>query len=240
MGDYYFLTCLLPPLPLTLGDKTAMPFPEVSRIVRRHVNPSHDSLLQAWLSVIDAANWESLEQGLDFFVEGGALTREEIETRKNLPPFIRQFMADRERGIRRPHIYDRLWEICYGALLARAEEEGCRFLIDYASWEIDLRNRLTALRLRERDVNAADYTLMTGIRSYDFTALLAQLEAEKNPLEAERLLDTERLKWIFHCQGADPFALDAVLAYLARAANYSRWEKMREPYDINNFLYGGG
>lgn len=240
MGSYYFLTCLLPPLPSSLGEKLAVSFPDISRMVRRNIQPSDDQLLRAQLSVIDAANWESLDQGRDYFLEGGTLSREEMETGQKMPAFIRQFLDEKERGIRCPYIYDRLWELCYGALLAKAEEEGCRYLIDYTVWEIDLRNRLTVLRLRNSEGNIADHTIMPGIRSFDFSALLSRLDGQNNPLEAERVIDDERLKRIFHCQGADSFSLDAILAFLARAAIYGRWERLQVPYDIDNFLYSGG
>lgn len=240
MGAYYFLISLLPPLPAVLGEKLNVSFPDVSRIARRHIHPEDDKLLRAQLSVIDAANWESIDQGKDFFLEGGTLTREEMETRQNLPDFIRIFADEKERGIRYPHIYNRLWVLCYGALLAEAEKEGCRYLIDYTVWEIELRNRLAAMRLRDGEGNVADHTVMPGIRSFDFTTLVSQLEVQKNPLEAERIIDTERLKRIFHCQGADPFSLDSVLAFLARTVIYNRWERLQVPYDIHNFLYSGG
>ena len=239
MGAYYFLACLLPPLPSSLGEKLTVAFPDITRIVRRHIRPEDDQLLYAQLSVVDAANWESIEQRRDHFLEGGTLNREEMETMQNLPVFIRQFLDEKERGIRKPYIYDRLWELCYGALLARAEEEGCRYLIDYTVWEIELRNCLAALRLRDSEGNIADRAIMPGLRSFDFSGLLSQLEG-KNPLEAERIIDSERLKQIFHCQGADAFSLDAILAFLARAFIYSRWERMQLPYDIHNFIYSGG
>lgn len=240
MGAYHFLTCLLPPLPSSLGEKLAVPFSDITRMVRRHIQPSDDDLLRSQLSVIDAANWENIDQGRDHFLEGGILGQEEMETRQNLPMFIRQFLDEKERGIRRSHIYDRLWEICYGALLAKAEEEGCRYLIDYTVWEIELRNCLATLRLRESEGNIADRTIMPGIRAFDFSVILSQLDGQKNPLETERIIDGERLKQIFHCQGADSFSLDAILAFLARASIYSRWEKMQIPYNIDNFLHSGG
>ncbi len=240
MGAYYFLACLLPPLPSSLGEKLTVSFPDLTRIVRRHIQPQDDQLLRTQLSVVDAANWESIEQGRDHFLEGGTLNREEMETMQNLPVFIRQFLDEKERGIRRPHIYDRLWELCYGALLAGAEEKGCRYLIDYTAWEIELRNCLAALRFRESEGNIADRTIMPGLRSFDFSGLLSRLDGQSNPLEAERIVDGERLKQIFHCQGANPFSLDAILAFLARAFIYNRWERMQIPYDIENFIYSGG
>jgi hypothetical protein len=237
MGAYYFLACLLPPLPATLGQKPALPFPELVRLVRRHIFPRDEALLRAQLSVIDTVNWESIDQGRDIFLEGGTLTRGEMEARQNLPGFIQTFMDERERGIRRAHIYDRLWELCYGALLAQAKKEGCRYLIDYISWEVELRNRLAALRLRTRDRSAVEHAVLPGICPFDFTALLSQLEGRKNPLEAERYLDVERLKHISHCQGDDPFSLGALLAFLACAMIYNRWEILQIPYDIKYLIY---
>lgn len=240
MGGYHFLINLLPALPAVLGDKLAIPLSEISRIARRYINPSDEPLLRAQLSVIDAANWESIDQGRVFFIEGGYLTRDEMVSGQNLPEFIRVFKQEKEQGIRRPYIYDRLWDLCYRYLMAKAEEEGCRYLIDYTSWEIELRNRLITLRNRSGEKGVADWSIMPGLRAFDFTALVSQLESFKNPLDAERFLDNERLKRIFHCHGYDPFSLDAVLAFLSSAFIYERWEKLQIPCDLQKFLYGGG
>jgi hypothetical protein len=240
MGAYYFLMCLLPPLPSTPGEKLSFPFSELSRMIQRHIRPADDALLKGHLAVIDAANFENREQGRNLFLEGGTLSREDLEAGRNLPEFIREFLDEKERGIRRAHVHDRLWELCYGALLELAGKSGCRYLMDYVPWEIELRNRLTALRLRESGGNAEEHSVLPGIRSFDFTDLLSQIEGQKNPLAAERVLDGERLKQIYHCQGNDPFSLDALLAFVSRAMIYDRWEKLQEPYDMNNFLYGGG
>lgn len=236
MGMYYFLACMLPPLPSVLGEKLTVPFPEITGILRRNVEPSDAQLLQAQLSVIDAANLESIDQGRDHFLEGGILTREEIKNRHNLPTFIRQFLEEKEREIRYAYIYDRLWELCYASVLGLAREEGCRFLIDYTAWEINLRNRLTALRLRESDRNVSDHTILPASGAFDFSSLLTEVEGQRNPLEAERILDGERLKRIAHCQGSDPFSFDAILAFAAGAVIYRRWEGMQTPYDIDYFL----
>ncbi len=241
MGGYYFLACLLPPLPSVLGEKLSVSFPEITRMVRRNIEASDAGLVQAQLSVIDAANWESFDQGKDFFLEGGILTHDEIKARRNLPAFIRQFIAEKERDIRRPCIYDRLWELCYAAILSLAREAGSRYLMDYIPWEINLRNRLVAQRLREGDGNLADSTVLPGSAAFDFSSLLSQLDAQKAPLEAERLLDGERLKRMSSCAGSDPFSLDTILAFIAQAAVYGRWETMQAPYDMDNFfLLSGG
>ncbi len=240
MGAYYFLACLLPPLPSTLGEKLSLPFSDLTQTIRRYIHPPDEALLKAYLSIIDVANWESFEQGRRLFMEGGILSREDLESRRNLPVFIRDFLDERERGIRRPYVHDRLWELYYGTLLAQAEKKRCRYLINYLPWEIELRNRLAALRLRHSGWNVEEHTILLTIRNYDFTTLLSQLEGQKNPLSAERYLDGERLKRIFHCEGNDPFSLDNLLAFLSRAIIYSRWERLQIPFDMNDFLYGGG
>jgi hypothetical protein len=240
MGTYYFLLCLLPPLPSAPGEKMPLPFAELSRTVQRHILPSDDSLVRGHLAVIDAANFENRELGRDLFQEGGIVGREDLEAGRNLPEFILAFLEEKERGIRRVHPYDRLWELCYEALLVQAQKANCRYLLDYIPWEIELRNRLAALRLRETGGNAEERAVLPLIRNHDFTALLSQIEGQKNPLAVERALDGERLKQIYHCQGTDPFSLDALLAYVSRAMIYGRWERLQEPYDMNNFLFGGG
>jgi len=241
MGAYYFLMCLLPALPSALGEPLPLAFSEISRSVRRHIKPADEDLLHAHLSIIDAANWESLEQGREPFLEGGSLSRMEMEARQNLPEFIRTFLEEKEHGIRRSHIHDRLWELCYRTLLTRAKEAGCRYLMDYIPWEIELRNGLGAARLRERGRNAEEHAILPEIRSTEITsALLSSLEGQKNPLDTERYLDGKRLQHIFHCEGSDPFSLDALLAYLSRTMIYDRWARMQAPYDMNIFLYGGG
>jgi hypothetical protein len=240
MGAYYFLICLLPSLPSVPGEKMPLPFPELSRMIRRHIRSEDDPLLRSHLAVIDAANFENLEQGRDLFLEGGTVSREDLEAGRNLPDFIRAFLEEKERGIRRAHVHDRLWELCYEALLELAGKTGCRYLLDHVPWEIELRNRLAALRLREKGGNVEEHAVLPGIRNFDFTSLLSQIEGQKNPLAVERYLDGERLKQIYHCQGNDPFSLDALLAYVSRAMICNRWERLQEPYDMKNFLYGGG
>ena len=221
------LPCLSAAAPAVhAGRKAAAPFSELSRMIRRHIQPADDALLKGHLSVIDAANFENREQGRDLFLEGGTLSREDLEARRNLPEFIREFLDEKERGIRRALLHDRLWELCYGALLELAGESGLPLSdLDYIPWEIELRNRLTALRLREQRGECRRTCRPARDPELRFHDLLSQIEGQKNPLAAERYLDGERLKQIYHCQGNDPFSLDALLAFLSRAMIYGRWEK---------------
>lgn len=240
MGNYYFLMCLLPPLPAALGEKMPLRFGEITGVVKRNVHAEHLEIVYAHLHSVDAFNWEQLDQGRDLFLEGGLLSREDLTGAKDIPDFIRSFREEKERGVHRAYIYDRLWELYYAYAYAVAERFGCRFLIDYLSWEIELRLSLAALRVRERGGNYDEHAVLGNFHPRDFSNLIAQVKSQRNPLQAERYLDEERLKQIYSFEGSTGFSLDALLAYVTRSAIYSRWEKISEDFNIETYLWHGG
>jgi hypothetical protein len=240
MGNYYFLMCLLPPLPAALGEKMPLRFGEITGVVKRNVHAEHLEIVSAHLRSVDAFNWEQLDQGRDLFMEGGLLSREDLTGARDIPDFIRSFREEKERGVHRVYIYDRLWELYYAYAHAVAERLGCRFLIDYLSWEIELRASLAALRIRERGGNYDEHAILGNFQPRDFSNLISQVKSQRNPLQAERYLDEERLKQIYSFEGSTGFSIDALLAYVTRSAIYSRWEKISEDFNIETYLWHGG
>ncbi len=236
MGKYYFLASVLPVMPAGLGEKLPHPFTEIAGTIQRNIEPGDASLVQSVLFSIDVANFEAIHQDRDVFIEGGTLMREEIESKRNLPLFMRSFLDEKDRGIRRPYVFDVLWERYYAYAYSLAQEMGCRFLIDYLGWEIGLRNQLVALRAKEKREEAEDYILLPHVGGCDFAALLAHVKSQKTPLMAELALDEERLRQVFHCEGDDPFSLNTILAVLERARIFSRWEKMDLPCNIEDII----
>ncbi len=240
MGQYYFLMTLLPPLPAALGDNMPLEFGEISAMVKRNILPEHLELAFAHLHSVDAFNWEQMDQGRDLFLEGGLLGREEMTSARELPDFIRVFNEEKERGVHPAYPYDRLWELYYTYALNTAERFGCRFLIDYLTWEIELRSSLTAVRARDKGVNLDDHAIMKAMRPRDFSNFITQIKAQRSPLEAERYLDEERLRQIYLFEGVFGFSIDALLAYISRSAIYSRWERINEDFDVEAYLWHGG
>jgi hypothetical protein len=236
MGKYYFLVSLIPPLPSVLGERSPLPFSELSRMVRRNIEPEDAPLIESLLLAVDVANFENLHQGRALFIEGGIHTQEEIEKKNHLPLFIQAFLEEKDRGIRRPYIFDALWERYYTYVYTLAQERECHFLADYLSWEIGLRNQFVMMRAKEKGVEAGDYLILPQVGTRDLSALITQVKSQKSPLMAERLIDEERLKAIFHCEGGDPFSINTVLALLAKANLFSRWEKMTIPYEVRGIL----
>lgn len=240
MGDYYFLMCLLPPMGSVLGEKLPMPLGDISAVVRRHLEPEDRDLGECLLAGIDAANWEQADQGNALFLEGGLVSREQMSNRENLPDFIRRFREEKERGISRACVYDRLWELYYLWAYGAAQAASNGFLTGYWAWEIDLRAGLAFVRARDAGRRPEDHAVMEAFRYADFSGLVTRLKSQHNPLDAERLLDEERLRQIYRLEGNSPFSLDALLAYVARALIYGRWERISRPFDIEAYLLPGG
>jgi len=240
MSNYYFLMCLLPAMPAALGEKMSLGYGEVAGAIKRNIHPEDIGVAHAHLQSVDAFNWEQMDQGRDLFIEGGLLSHDDMAANRDLPDFIRIFREEKERGIHRANLYDRLWELYYSYAHAVAERAGCRFLIDYLSWEIELRSSLAAVRIREIGGNVDDHAILTSFRPRDFSNFITSLKSQKNPLQAERFIDEERLKQIYHFEGSSSFSIDVLLAYLSRAAIYARWERISEHFDIETYLWHGG
>lgn len=236
MARYYFLVSCLPPMPLALGEKVPMSFEDISNLIFRNIEPVDEPLVRCCLQAIDTANIEYYLQGQDVFLPGGSLTREEIETKKHLPSFMKIFIEEKEKGVRRGYSYDSLWEKYYAYAYSLAEELNCRFLIDYLSWEVGLRNALAEIRARASGREAEDYQIKVRAGGHDFSGVISQLKMQQNPLKAEQFLDEERLRRIYHCEGADPFSRDVVLARLENARIYSRWEKLHTIYPVRDII----
>ncbi len=236
MAKYYFLATCLPPLPAALGERLLIPFPEIGQLVLRNIEPEDKPLVISRLLLSDVANIESHLQGWSSFVTGGLLTREEVATWKNLPSFIRMLLDDKERGLKGGYYYHRLWSAYYRYVYSVAETSGSRFLTDYLSWEIGLRNSLADMRSAVLSKEAEGYRITATQAVYDFSIITNHLKTQTDPLESEKFLDSERLKMIYHFEGPDPFTRDAILATLEKARIFSRWEKLSTGYDIQNII----
>ena len=236
MAKYYFLASCLPPMPISLGEKVALPFEEICGLILRNVEPVDDPLVRCCLHAVDTANTEFFLLGQNIFLPGGGLTRDEIEAKKHLPLFLKKFFEEKDKGIGRGYVYDVLWAEYYAYAYSLAEDLNCRFLIDYLSWEIGLRNSLVELRVRMLGEEAEDFQILVRAGGYDFSGIISQLKMQQNPLKAEQFLDEERLKRIYHCEGSDTFSRDFILATLEKARIFSRWERINAIYLVRDII----
>ena len=239
MGNYYYLMSLLPPLPAALGQPLGAGVAWLASQARQNIDPADRDTLEAYLLYADVANFISRESGREKFLPGGRLTPEDIDTQEELPELIRDFLKEHGQGTNRPYAYDRLWEMYYARVLQTAERSGNAFLKKYLPWEIQLRNALTSWRALQAGLDPAGFLVAPDNAGYSFDQLLSGLKECSGPLEAERFLDRERLKFITGCLDHDGFSLDALLGYLSQAYIYSRWQDQDKPFDLDKITFAG-
>lgn len=152
--------------------------------------------------------------------------REQVKSPNEGPEFMQAFLRVHAGGEFGPRQVDQLWAAYYEHVLAVSRNP---LLKAWAGFERDLRNLLAALRARRQGLNVADHL----VGDSDLAASLARANAEdfglgreypwlervlaaKDPLEMQALVD--QIQWDFLEQntGADPFAFEAILAYLLK------------------------
>jgi hypothetical protein len=239
VGNYYYLMSLLPPLPAALGQPLGAEVTWLAAQARQSIAPADRETLEVHLLCADVANFISRETGREKFLPGGRLTLEGIDTQEGLPEVILDFLKGQADAPARPYVYDRLWEMYHARALGTAERSGNAFLKKYLPWEIQLRNALTSLRASAAGLDPAGYLVAPNQAGYSFDKLLSGLGECPGPLEAERYLDRERLKFISGCLDHDGFSLGALLGYLSQAYIFSRWQDQGKPFDLDKITFAG-
>lgn len=152
--------------------------------------------------------------------------REQVKSPVDAPEFMAEVIKAAAGGEFGPRQVDRLWAGYYDHVLGAAKN---RLLKAYIAFERDVRNIQAAARARRQGLNLADHL----VGESDLAALLGRSNAEdfglarehpwlekllaaKDPSRTRELM--EQVLWDFFEQnaGADPFAFDAILAYLIK------------------------
>ncbi len=233
---YYRLLSMLPSLP-EAPEPPPIPLAEFMPLIEEDLAEKDRPLALAMLGFVDCRNVESLLQGFDAFDERAPLGRQQIEERRDLPDYLAEFLEAYDGGsIAEPYPFDALWRAYFTDLVELGERSRSTFLRDWASFEIGLRDDLVPLRA---DATGDKPELrQSGVpvdEGDDLGPLLSALADAPNPMERERLLDAHRLKKLDAFAGADPFSLDAVLAYLAALLILDRWD-VGEAADVAKML----
>lgn len=153
--------------------------------------------------------------------------REQIKSPKEGPAFLVTFLEQLEPGrLASPKVVEDLYSAYFNHAMATARNG---LLRNYLAFERDLRNILAALRAREKNLVVTDHLVGEGelieniarSRAEDFGLggdypFMEKLLAAKDP---QQMQDAhEQILWNFLDEeaGQDPFAFDALLAYLLR------------------------
>lgn len=227
---YHRLVASLPALPLQ-PEPPPLALGELVAMLREELTPAHWRLAEGLIARIDVANVEALlmQRGTPpdprGVFEPGQLT---ARGGASLPDFLADPLRRQEEGaLARAQVPGLLWQGYCRHLVALAEEAGSQFLRDWVAFELPLLSSLAALRAERLGVDAGAERLDEPPAPSRHDDLLARLADEPDPQARERQADNARLLAIESFSGIDPFAVDAVLAYLASSLILDRWDLPR-------------
>ncbi len=236
---YYRLMTVLPALP-DRPEPPAWRLEQVWAAVAEELEGRALEAAQAVIEFLDCRNLESILLDRQAFDERARLTREQLAEREGLPEYMANFLAAWDSGaVSGPYPLDGLWRAYFSHLHEIGVRARSRFLQDWATWEVAVRNALARERAGKLGWEA-EARLAEPLHGEPATEeLLVQVREATEPLERKRILDQARLQAIEALAGRDPFGLDAVLAYLASMLVLDSWVVPAE-VDLDELLEAMG
>ncbi|MDA3864970.1 MAG: DUF2764 family protein [Deltaproteobacteria bacterium] len=232
---YYRLMTSLPPVK---GDLKSTSIPSLSKITHQifsEVGGRDKDLVSSILWFVDTANAEAILFEKDFFRKSGTLSREDFENKLDLPPFLDNIFRMEQGVVQKEILLKKLWESYFNALIEISRKYNSKFLQGYTEMEIGLRNAVAAARAKKLGIEEGKIQIFNGKNSFQYGSLVLRASEAKDPQERELVIDKARLAYYLELEGIDPFSIDAVLAYLAKAMVIDSW-KTEKDADIEKML----
>ena len=201
-------------------------------MVRRNIEASDAGLRSPTFRLRRGQLGASIRDGV--FLEGGILTDEEIKAEAICLCLSGSLWLKRNGESDAPASMTTVGTLLYVHSDLRHRSE-LQVSIEYTTWEIHLRNRLVAYRMRDSDQNIGDFMVLPGVAAFDFFRFVTARQPETSGGGAYS--DTERLKAISSVRV--PTVFRGRYFSLSSPDGDLRWEKMQTPYDVDNFLLSG-
>lgn len=232
---YYRLMTSVPPVKGDLKSTSTPSLSKISQLIFTEVEGSDKELVSSILWFVDTANAEAVLLDKDHFRESGTISKEEFENKLDLPPFLDNIFRMEQGVVQQEILLKKLWESYFNALIEISRKHNSKFLQGYTEMEIGLRNAIAAVRAKELGVEEGKIQIFNGKNSFQYGSLVLRASEAKDPQERELVIDKARLAYYLELEGIDPFSIDAVLAYLAKAMVIDSW-KTDEDADIEKML----
>ncbi len=255
MRNYYYLVAGLPDLALFEG-KNAPAFHDAVAEIEESVHPDDCGLVSLIRLPFDNANLITLLNGrIRAFDARGNYSHDElsagIKSPDLLPAYMQQFLQTRREERAVPSTVsdeDELNTLLYEEVIQ--EQQG--FIADWFSFELDLRNILTALNNRrdpnylngpgtDRDLSlpavligrndVTEALLRSSAVDFGLSGKVEWIErvvaaADDDVLARERALDVLRWETLENMTEMSYFSMDVVLAFLLKLLLVERWKTL--------------
>jgi len=222
------LMTLLPALP-DEPQPSPIPLQEAIDLVTQELDGRQLQAEDTLLQMLDCKNMEALLQEQDWFDERGPRSKQQLQERTDLPPYMEEFVVQWEAGtISGPYPFDALWRDYFENLYETGARTHSRFLMESAIWETEVRNGLARQRAANLGWEAEPRLLAPQHGGPAIQDLMMQVKEAATPLAKQRVVDQARLAAIDEMGAQGPFSLDAVLRYLAKVLVLDRWAAPHE------------
>jgi hypothetical protein len=155
------------------------------------------------------------------------LTAAQLRDEEPLPEFLAAGAAGAEAGAAALAV-DAVW----GAYFRRLADMGRRsaFLAAWVRHEVGLRNALAAARAKALGLDVQAHLVEGDLAAPqdEFTLVLGEWSAARDPLAGLRVLDAARWRWLIEHDAWFSFADDELAAYAAKLMLLHRWKRIAE------------
>ena len=223
-GQNEYLLSALPSLgelgqtpPITLTDLLA------------HVAPSAgpNAIVRAVLLSDDLLQRQAVLAGEIDEPSPAVLSGEQLQDEAPLPDYLAEPAEDDRRPVAGD---DLLWEAYFRHVADVARRCRNRFLAEWTTFEVGLRNAVAASRARALGLDVDSYLVATDLAGDldDFSAVVNEWSAAATPLAGLRVLDEARWAWLDDNDAWFSFKDDELAAYAVRLMLLTRWHRLSE------------
>lgn len=189
-------------------------------------SPSCRILLEALFLSDDLLQRQAFLAGELKELELTVLTAQQGSNEQPLPEYL--IVSEQEQDSRQQVMLDHIWQGYYDHAAQLAEQRNSSFLLAWVAYEVALRNAVATARAKTLHLDAAEYLVRPELADSqeDFTSLIAEWTAARDPLAGLRVLDTARWSWLARSDGWFTFKDDELAAYGAKLMLLRRWQRL--------------
>lgn len=215
--NYYFITSL----PTTPPFGEPPPVSLLDLYERACEESDFGPIVAAVMLEHDLLDRQSILSGESERPDQVVLSAEQVAGQAPLPEYLQ---AEQQPG--KPVGDDATWEQYYRYVRDLGVRTGCGFLVDWAGFEVGLRNALVVARAKTLELNADEYLVAAEIGQEDgqIEGIVSRWSTAPNPLAAQRVLDEGRWDWLEGHGRYFSFEADEVAAYARAVVLLDRWE----------------